>query len=79
MGYGLGVFLLATGLILAFAVQDRLGGVDLQAAGYILALVGLVALVLTAITANRARGIRTTETSTDSAGRHLVTDRKTEI
>lgn len=79
MGYGLGVFLLATGLILAFAVQDSLGGVDLQTAGYILALVGLVALLLTAVTANRARGIRTTETATDSAGRHLVTDRRTEI
>jgi hypothetical protein len=79
MGYGLGAFLLASGLILALAVQDRVGGVDLSAAGYILALVGVVTLVLTAVTANRARGIRTTESTTDSAGRHVLTDRRTEV
>ena len=79
MGYGLGAFLLAVGLILALAVQDSINGVDLQAAGWILALVGVVALLLTAVTANRARGVRTTETTTDSAGRHVVSDRRTEI
>jgi hypothetical protein len=79
MGYGLGAFLLASGLVLALAVQDRVDGVDLQTAGWILALVGIVTLLLAAITANRSRGIRTTETTTDSDGRHLVSDRRTEI
>ena len=79
MGYGLGAFLLAVGLILALAVTDQLNGVDLTMVGWILALVGLLALVLTAFTANRGRGIRTTETTSDSAGRHVVSDRRTEI
>jgi hypothetical protein len=79
MGYGLGAFLLAVGLILALAVTDAINGVDLTTVGWILALVGVLCLVLTAVTANRARGIRTTETSTDSAGGHVVTDRRTDV
>ena len=38
MGYGLGVFLLALGLILALAVTDAISGVDLTMIGWILAL-----------------------------------------
>ena len=55
MGYGLGVFLLALGLILAFAVQDALDAVDLTMMGYILAACGLLVIVLTAVQANRGR------------------------
>ena len=40
MGYGLGVFLLALGLILAFAVRDMIDAVDLTMVGYILCLAG---------------------------------------
>ena len=79
MGYGLGAFLLALGLILALAVTDSISGVDLTMVGWILALVGLASLILTAVTANRSRGIRTVETTQDSAGRHVVSDRRTEI
>ncbi len=79
MGYGLGAFLLAVGLILALAVTDQINGVDLTMVGWILALVGILALVLTAVTANRARGMRTVETTQDSAGRHAVTERRTDI
>ena len=79
MGYGLGAFLLAVGLILALAVTDQINGVDLTMVGWILALVGILALLLTAVTANRGRGMRTTETRADSAGRHVVSDRRTEI
>ena len=62
MGYGLGVFLLALGLILALAVQDTISGVDLTLIGWILAGVGLLAIVLTAITAaaNRSKYSQTT-------------------
>ena len=42
MGYGLGVFLLALGLILAFAVQDAIDAIDLTMIGYILAGAGLL-------------------------------------
>ena len=79
MGYGLGVVLLAVGLILALAVTDQINGVDLTMVGWILALVGILALVLTAVTANRARGMRTVETTQDSAGRQAVTERRTDI
>ena len=79
MGYGFGAFLTAVGLILALAVTDQINGVDLTMVGWILTLVGILLLVLTAVTANRGRGMRTTETSTDSAGRHVVRDRRTEI
>ena len=54
MGYGLGVFLLALGLILALAVTDSLNGVDLTMVGWILALAGLLVIALTAFQANRA-------------------------
>ena len=47
MGYGLGVFLLALGLILALAVNDSLNGVDLTMVGWILALAGLLVIALT--------------------------------
>ena len=57
MGYGVGVFLLALGLILALAVQDAISGVDLTMVGWILAAVGVLALVLTAFTLN-SRGSR---------------------
>ena len=79
MGYGLGAFLLAVGLILALAVTDQINGVDLTMVGWILALVGILALVLTAVTANRARGMRTVESTQDSQGRHAVTERRTDI
>ena len=55
MGYGLGIFLLALGLILALAVQDMISGVDLTLVGWILAAVGLLAIVLTAVTAASSR------------------------
>lgn len=53
MGYGLGIFLVALGLILALAVEDAISGVDLAMIGWILALAGLLIVILTAITLNR--------------------------
>ena len=55
MGYGLGIFLLALGLILALAVQDTISNVDLTMIGWILALAGVLVLVLTAVQTNRGR------------------------
>ena len=65
MGYGLGVFLLALGLILAFAVQDALEAVDLTMVGYILAGAGALVIVLTAAQTNRGRA--STRRSSDHA------------
>lgn len=47
MYFGGALALIAFGAVLAFAVQDRLGGVDLVAVGYILMLVGVLGIVLT--------------------------------
>jgi hypothetical protein len=69
MGYGIGAFMLALGLILALAVQDSISGVDLTLVGWILAAVGVIALVLTAVTLNtRGRGSRVRTTSTPPDG-----------
>ena len=49
MGYGLGILLLAAGLILALAVDAEISGVDIQLVGWILAALGAIVLVLTAV------------------------------
>jgi hypothetical protein len=74
MGYGLGVFLLAAGLILALAVQDSISGVDLQMVGWILVLAGVVVIVLTAATAARARKATTVARTTHADGSQTVTE-----
>ena len=74
MGYGLGVFLLAVGLILVFAVQDSISGIDLTTVGWILALVGVLVLVLTAVTLNRGRSTRSVATTTHPDGSQTTTE-----
>jgi len=78
MGYGLGVFLLALGLILAFAVQDMISGVDLTMIGYILCLAGVLVIALTAVQLNGRRRTTATATTTDAQGRQATTERRTE-
>ena len=78
MGYGLGVFLLALGLILAFAVQDMINAVDLTVIGYILCLAGVLVIVLTAVQLNARRRTTATATTTDAQGRQATTERRTE-
>ena len=80
MGYGIGVFLLALGLILALAVQDSLSGVDLTMVGWILAAVGVLALVLTAVTLNtRGNGTRVRTTTTGPDGAATVRETRTDV
>lgn len=78
MGYGLGVFLLALGLIFAFAVQDMIDAIDLTMIGYILCLAGVLVLVLTAVQLNARRRTSTTATTTDAQGRQATTERHVE-
>jgi hypothetical protein len=77
MGYGLGAFLLAVGLILALAVTDSINGVDLTMVGWILAAVGALVIVLTAVTWNRGRGTRTVATRTHADGTQTSEERRT--
>jgi len=77
MGYGLGVFLLALGLILALAVQDSINAVDLTLVGWILALAGVLVIVLTAVSTRR-RAVTTTTTAPAAAPGTRVTETTTE-
>jgi len=76
MGYGLGAFLLAVGLILALAVTDSINGVDLTMVGWILAAVGALIIVLTAITFNRGRAGRNVTTTTHPDGSQTVQEQR---
>jgi hypothetical protein len=48
MGIGVSIFLIAVGAILAFAVNWTVSGLDLDVVGYILMIVGVVGLIMTA-------------------------------
>jgi Domain of unknown function (DUF6458) len=78
MGYGLGVTLLAVGLILALAVQDAIEGVNLTLVGWILAGCGALVIILVAMQANRSRGASSVATTTHSDGTQTSTQRRTE-
>jgi hypothetical protein len=49
MGLGLGLFLVAIGAILAWAVNADVSGVDITAVGYILLIVGAIAILLSLV------------------------------
>ena len=53
MGIGVSVLLMAAGAILAFAVESEVSGVDLDAVGVILMLVGAVGLLWVALATDR--------------------------
>jgi hypothetical protein len=55
MGIGVGIFLLAFGAVLAFAVNWTLAGLDLHAVGWILMAAGVIGLVLFFYFWNRRR------------------------
>lgn len=78
MGYGLGVFLLALGLILAFAVSDAINGINLTMVGYILCLAGVVVIAITALQTNSRRRATSTATTTHSDGTQTTTERRTD-
>jgi hypothetical protein len=46
MGLGVGLFLIAVGAILAFAVNATVSGVDINTVGWILMAVGLAGILL---------------------------------
>jgi len=49
MGLGVGIFLIAVGAVLAFAVHSTSGAVDVHTVGWILMLVGLLGVLLSLI------------------------------
>jgi hypothetical protein len=59
MGIGASIFLIAVGLILALAVNFQVSGIDIHTIGWILVVVGLVGLAMTAlIFSPRRRAVR---------------------
>ena len=48
MGIGASIFLIAVGAILAFAVHADVSGLDIAVVGYILMIVGVIGLIMTA-------------------------------
>lgn len=48
MGIGVSILLIAVGAILAFAVNVSVSGLDLAVVGYILMIVGVLGLIMTA-------------------------------
>ena len=48
MGIGVSIFLIAVGAILAFAVNFNVSGLDINVVGYILMILGVIGLIMTA-------------------------------
>jgi hypothetical protein len=63
MGIGVGIFMIALGAILSFAVADRISGVDLTVVGYILMGTGALGLVLVLFLNSQRQRSHTTETT----------------
>jgi uncharacterized membrane protein len=78
MGYGFGAFLLVMGLVLALAVTDSVNGVDLTMVGWIMAAVGAVLIVVTAVTWNSGRRSRAVQTVTHPDGSQTVRENRTD-
>ncbi len=57
MTIGAGIFLIAIGAILTFAVDWELGGLDLDIVGWILMIAGLAGIVLTLAYTRRSRRV----------------------
>ena len=49
MGIGASIFLIAVGLILALAVHFSVSGLDINVIGWILVVVGIIGLIMTAL------------------------------
>lgn len=69
MSIGLGIFLIALGAILSFAVSDALPGVNLEMIGFILMAAGLVTTIVSVIMMSRSR-TQVSRTTTVEDGRN---------
>jgi hypothetical protein len=67
VGFGGSILLIAIGAILTFALNVRVGWLDLDVVGWVLMGAGLLGLILTSwVWSNRRRTAVTTRTPTDS-------------
>ncbi len=68
MGIGAGIFLIALGAILTFAVNWHVSGVDLHAVGWVLMIAGLAGIILYFVFWNSRRRPRTVVTQQQPNG-----------
>jgi len=59
MGIGVGIFLIALGAILTFAVHATVAGLDLKVIGWVLMFAGLAGLIFFFYFWHRRRDVRT--------------------
>ena len=77
MGIGAGVFLIAVGAILTFALDVAISGIDLKVVGVILMLAGLIGIAVDlAIFAPRRRGVRDSAVADPAYGSRTVVERE---
>jgi hypothetical protein len=79
MGYGFGIFLVAIGLILIYALEVDIPGVGQEALGWILVVAGVLIVVLTAVQLNARRKSNTVQTTTHNDGSQTVQQRQSDI
>lgn len=56
MGIGVGIFLIAVGAILTFAVEEEISGIDISTVGVILMVVGSIGLLMALFVIDSWRG-----------------------
>ncbi|MEO5680602.1 MAG: DUF6458 family protein [Acidimicrobiales bacterium] len=77
MGIGAGVFLIAIGAVLTFAVDYSVSGIDIKVVGVILMLAGVVGIAVDlAVFAPRRRGVRDTAVVDPAYGSRTVVERE---
>lgn len=80
MSIGLGIFLIAIGAILTFALNVTVDWIDLDLVGYILMAAGAVVTIIgIALLVRRRRSVSTTQTLSDPVRGEQVTRREDEI
>lgn len=80
MSIGFGIFLIAIGAILAFALNVTVDWIDLVLVGYILMAAGAVVTIIgIALLVRRRRSVSTTQTMSDPVRGEQVTRREDEI
>jgi nitrate reductase gamma subunit len=80
MSIGLGIFLIAIGAILTFALNVTVDWIDLDLVGYILMAAGAVVTIIgIALLVRRRRSVSTTQTLSDPVRGEQTTRREDEI
>ncbi len=75
MGIGASIFLLAVGAIVAFALDLRVGWLDLDVVGWVLMAAGAIGLIMTfTIFSSRRRTVITPAEAPPSTGERRVVD-----